>query len=404
MTCEVTIGNNGNALFSSGSVELRLDQHTPLTGATVTGIGSTCTPQTSTYPHKFLCAGGNLTAVPAGTVITGSLTLTVDENYDLLPNDATGTRATPLLVSSHVKTPSAEVNDTDNHAYDTIIPVLRDMSSIAGRVYIDVDGSKTRSIMDRPITQTQVCARGTNAKRETVYECQNTDENGDYVISGLLPGDYVLESRITETHTGSYSAAGMVERTVSGQQELVRHGKGSLQDESVAITQIAAVDLARGEHTREHDFAAQFTACPQPISWDVTTTLRDTTNASETIGGTVTSPNVTLTIQDKRVSIVDDQFAVRAPLDDGDNAFVLQVSNRYPSCTQERTIHITKRTTNPPKVTGPSKTVIPSKPTTPRHPAAPEKQSAPSKPGIGCRYSDEPYQDNGHFTDTMGPS
>lgn len=201
VTCAVTVGNNGNTSYGSGTLELWINENTPITQAVWSGMDLTCTTDTSMSPQKLICTGGDLAVVTSGTLLTGSLTLTIEEDYNLLANPTSNRPVTMLPVSSHIIIPQVEVTTTDNHAYDEIMPVLRDRSSIAGRTYIDTDDSKTYTIRDQIIRNTEVCATGTDTTGTAIDICQTSNDQGEYVISGLLPGNYQVQWNTPSTYT-----------------------------------------------------------------------------------------------------------------------------------------------------------------------------------------------------------
>ena len=145
--------------------------------------------------------------------------------------------------------------------------------------------------------------------------------------------------------------------------------------------------MGRGEHIIDADFAAKYTLCPSPIQRNITSNVVETTASSTTIEGIVSSPNTTLTVNGISYAITAGQFTIPVELVQGNNTFAFTFANRHPSCTQEYTVYIAR--------TGGSTTTPTNPSTTPTvyHYAPPQ--------GIGCRYSDEPYQNNGHFTDTI---
>ncbi|USN56441.1 MAG: hypothetical protein H6766_05285 [Candidatus Peribacteria bacterium] len=165
-----------------------------------------------------------MTQVDPDQLLTGVVTFVIEEDYSIIAHQTNNLQATPLVVSSHIKTPSPEVTTTDNHAYDTITPVLKDHSSIAGRTYIDVDGSQSYTSFDQVMRDTRVCISGIDVMGGIIDQCQDTNNEGEYVISGLLPGTYEL-LWIPTSLTGSYSSAGTLYHLVSDGSNPVRVGE-----------------------------------------------------------------------------------------------------------------------------------------------------------------------------------
>ncbi len=70
------------------------------------------------------------------------------------------------------------------------------LSALAGRVYIDANKSLTHDAGDFPVAQIPITLTGFNLFGEFVSIPTQTDANGYYQFSNLLPGTYT----ITESH------------------------------------------------------------------------------------------------------------------------------------------------------------------------------------------------------------
>lgn len=423
ISCSVSVGNNWNAVLSGGTLDIWIDDNFVLSWSSFTwseflDSGMDCVYDDISVPNKISCDGWEIDDIWVWKSFVYQLDLLVKEDYNLIANTNSGTPATNLIVSSHVANLVPEVTNADNSSFDNITPVMNQMASIAGEVFVDVDGNNDKSNSDRNISWATICITWDDVQNNNISRCVNSNIQWEYLFDGLLPGDYNLEISNSLGYPKKFSDAGISNyRIVEGEFVWDPSGIWSNQDSSVSNSKIINISLDKGEKSIEQYFGLKSLACDDVFVLDLDEIESTTSSESVKISGSVDKNNVSISINWENIVVENWDFDFTASLVDWMNKFDIVWSNWQAICEQSSSIYITKTTDNgwgggwwgwggwKDKDKCPDWDYSASfydndcgEEETGSHGSA-DGFGKPIR--IGCRYSDENYVDRGPFEDTL---
>ncbi len=194
------VGYAGNAIVLTGTNDLGQSVNittTTATDGTFSFIDLRPGTYTLTQPNQPIGRlNGITTAGSIGGVASGS---------------ATGVQTLPSAITGIVI--GAPGLDSIDHRFAEV-PAS---SSIAGRVWLDLDNDGLIGAGEAGIAGQTIVLTGTDALGAPVARSTSTDGNGQYSFGGLMPGNYVLEqnSQPAGTYNG-HTVAGSIEGVPTG--------------------------------------------------------------------------------------------------------------------------------------------------------------------------------------------
>ena len=227
-TYTITYGNNGNIPAAGVVVSDQLP-----TGFTYMGAAdSNGYPIAPVGPNGFTMNAPGPLAPGAGGTITVAFNVA----------------STPSLVGSslrNVATISTATQETDlgDNTDDAITTVdLRQLSAISGTVWYDPNEDGILDPTEDGIEGVTITLTGTDIFGNAVSRMTITDENGDYLFSGLNPGTYEVEETQPTGYLSTKDVLGTVNGTVTG------------TNADDGDDQLTAITLAPGERGIEYNF------------------------------------------------------------------------------------------------------------------------------------------------------
>ena len=221
----LTYGNNGNATASYVTVADTLPAGMTYVSAVPPAAGTSDNPKTWWL--------GTLASGATGTI---TVTVHVADDYSLV--------GTPLVNNAEITTTTPEVTITDNKDDHSVDPIVVP-ASLGDRVWWDAnrngiqDSGETRGIENLPVA---LLDANSNVVAQTT-----TDENGNYLFAGLMPGTYTVQFDLS-----AIFAKNQVSPPEQGTDDAL-DSDGKYISETTGLVTTDPITIASGDNRRDVD-------------------------------------------------------------------------------------------------------------------------------------------------------